>query len=195
MPIGRFPMDVLHGVLNKMGLPWVMALGSTSIDMELHIQKHLKHRLSVALTPFQIPQRHLLRILRLSHTIISGSIALYFMLPLNAHIWTPSDMDLYTTTNGYSKIMAFLIIHGYDLVAEFTGAQRPRGFGEHHIVYEMGYAIQQVIKMHKGDHTIDIIISQTSSPLSPIFHFHSTAVMNFISAYGFFSAYPKITDL
>ena len=71
----------------------------------------------------------------------------------------------------------------------------PRCVREPHVVYEMGFGIKQVMKMQKGDHSVNIIISQTTSPLSPIFHFHSTDVMNFISAYGFFSAYPKITNL
>ena len=138
-----------------------MALGSTSTDMELHMQEHLKHQLSVAL----IPIGHLLSVLWISHTVISGSIALHIMLPLSAHVWTPSDMDLYTTTEGFSKIMAFLIIHGYNLVAEYTRAQHPRGVREPHVVYEMGFVIKQVMKMQKGDHSVDIIISQTTSPL------------------------------
>lgn len=194
-PIGQFPMDILHSVLNKMAIPWVMALGSTSTDMELHIQEHLKHWLSVALMPSKIPIGHLRSVLWTSHTVISGSIALCFMLPLSAHVWTPSDMDLYTMTKGFSKIMAFLIIHRYNFVVEYTGAQCPRGVGEPNVVYEMGFGIKQVMKMQKGDHSVNIIISWTTSPLSPIFHFHSTAVMNFISAYGFFSTYPKITNL
>lgn len=168
-PIRWFPMDILHSILNEMAIPWVMALSSTSTDMELHIQEHLKHQLSVALMPFKIPIGHLLSVLWISHTVISGSIALHIMLPLSARVWTPNDMDLYTTTEGFSKIMAFLIIHRYNLVAEYTRAQHPRGVREPHVVYEMGFVIKQVMKMQKWDRSVDIIISQTTSPL-PLHH-------------------------
>ncbi|KIJ13584.1 hypothetical protein PAXINDRAFT_80848 [Paxillus involutus ATCC 200175] len=45
-----------------------------------------------------------------------------------------------------------------------------------------------------GDRTIDIIESTTVSALSLIFKFHLTAVMNYATVEGFFSAYPMLTS-
>ncbi|KIO00335.1 hypothetical protein M404DRAFT_54193, partial [Pisolithus tinctorius Marx 270] len=42
-------------------------------------------------------------------------------------------------------------------------------------------------------HTIDVIMSSTVAAMSPIFEFHSTAVMNFIVANHVFCAYPTLT--
>ncbi|KIN98976.1 hypothetical protein M404DRAFT_92790, partial [Pisolithus tinctorius Marx 270] len=45
-----------------------------------------------------------------------------------------------------------------------------------------------------GHKLIDIIVSKTTSALSPIFQFHSTAIMNFFSANSLFCAYPSLTQ-
>ncbi|KIO08143.1 hypothetical protein M404DRAFT_108858, partial [Pisolithus tinctorius Marx 270] len=44
-----------------------------------------------------------------------------------------------------------------------------------------------------GEKLIDVIISKTTSALSPIFQFHSTAVMNFFTANSLFCTYPLLT--
>ncbi|KAF4618641.1 hypothetical protein D9613_009830 [Agrocybe pediades] len=54
-------------------------------------------------------------------------------------------------------------------------------------------AIAEVLALTNGDASINIIISTTETALIPIFYFHSTAVMNYISPYGIFCAYPKLT--
>lgn len=193
-PISGCSMDTFHQILDESALPWLMVLQGTSQTMRGHIQVHLHHRLLAVLTPFGIPIKDLFRILHRSNTVISGSLALHYMLPASARTWTPSDMDLYTNSDGFSKIKALLIMNGYDLVEEFTGAQRPRPYGAPPVTYEIGWGIKHIVKMRKGGHSVDIIISRTASPLLPIFYFHSTAVMNFISSFGFFSAYPKLTS-
>ncbi|KIO14866.1 hypothetical protein M404DRAFT_117251, partial [Pisolithus tinctorius Marx 270] len=40
---------------------------------------------------------------------------------------------------------------------------------------------------------INVIVSSTVAAMSPIFEFHSTAVMNFIAADHIFCAYPTLT--
>lgn len=193
-PIAGCSMDTFQHILDESALPWLSVLQGASQTMRQHIHAHIHHRLLTVLTPFGIPVKDLFRILRRSDTVISGSLALHFMLPASARTWTPRDMDLYTNSDGFHKIMALLILNGYDLVEEFTGAQRARPLGAPPMTYEIGWGIKRIVKMHKDTHSIDIIVSRTGSPILPIFHFHSTAVMNFISAYGFLSAYPKLTS-
>ncbi|KIO10314.1 hypothetical protein M404DRAFT_92271, partial [Pisolithus tinctorius Marx 270] len=53
--------------------------------------------------------------------------------------------------------------------------------------------IASVITWAKGNHHIDIIVSNTDVVVSPIFQFHSTVVMNFVSADHIFCAYPTLT--
>ena len=54
-------------------------------------------------------------------------------------------------------------------------------------------AIEQKLHFSNGLRTIEIIVSKTESTCTPIFQFHSTAVMNFFNADGIFCAYPNHT--
>ncbi|KAI6024756.1 hypothetical protein BKA83DRAFT_68350, partial [Pisolithus microcarpus] len=53
--------------------------------------------------------------------------------------------------------------------------------------------VASVIVISNGHSKIAIIISCTSVAISPIFQFHSTAVMNFISTDAVFCCYPNLT--
>ncbi|KAL4075434.1 hypothetical protein J3A83DRAFT_4089352 [Scleroderma citrinum] len=44
-----------------------------------------------------------------------------------------------------------------------------------------------------GNCTINIVTSRTEAAISPIFQFHCTALMNFISTDQIFCAYPMLT--
>ncbi|KIJ58467.1 hypothetical protein HYDPIDRAFT_67572, partial [Hydnomerulius pinastri MD-312] len=58
---------------------------------------------------------------------------------------------------------------------------------------DLDLAITSVVTLSNSDHTIDVIESSSTVSIAPIFKFHLTAVMNFISSEGFFSAYPHLT--
>ncbi|KAF8432548.1 hypothetical protein L210DRAFT_3321763, partial [Boletus edulis BED1] len=53
--------------------------------------------------------------------------------------------------------------------------------------------IRTVQSFYRGGHKVDLIKSKIDSALSPIFKFHSTTLMNYISADSIFSAYPSLT--
>lgn len=59
--------------------------------------------------------------------------------------------------------------------------------------YQPTSAITSVTKLTDGHKLIDIIKSSSKSPFHPIFKFHLTAIMKFMSCDGFFSAYPMLT--
>lgn len=56
------------------------------------------------------------------------------------------------------------------------------------------HPIRRVTMLTNGICTIDIVESSTYSSVSPIFQFHLSAMMNYISSTGFFSAYPTLTS-
>ncbi|KAI6008657.1 hypothetical protein BKA83DRAFT_4029724, partial [Pisolithus microcarpus] len=53
--------------------------------------------------------------------------------------------------------------------------------------------VSRLVVLTNGKNSVDVVVSKTSTTLSPIFPFHSTAVMNFISADTIFSGYPTLT--
>ncbi|KIJ13579.1 hypothetical protein PAXINDRAFT_80753, partial [Paxillus involutus ATCC 200175] len=111
-------------------------------------------------------------------TVISGSLVLYLFDPSQG--WLPNDMDLYMPRSQAS----WAGLHSHNPVKDVT---------ERHCHYHACNDIVSMVMLTNGDHTIDIVELTTISALSPIFKFHLTAVMNYVTAEGFFSAYPVLT--
>ncbi|KAI6030966.1 hypothetical protein F5J12DRAFT_692680, partial [Pisolithus orientalis] len=53
-------------------------------------------------------------------------------------------------------------------------------------------AVCNILMFSNGSHYTDVVVSKTMTTISPLFQFHSTAVMNFISTDGIFCAYPGL---
>ena len=49
--------------------------------------------------------------------------------------------------------------------------------------------IEPILRFTDDQRTVEIVVSEIDAVCTPIFHFHSTAVMNFISANRAFCAY------
>lgn len=127
-----------------------------------------------------------------THTVISGSWALYAIFP---DAFVPGDLDLYTSgpeKRRFNRLIMFLISRGYSVVSfaeeEYMGAD-----------FDLKAAdIDHIIKLSKRSSTgthrhINIITSRSPFQIRPIFHFHSTVVMNFIASYGLVCLYPELT--
>lgn len=183
-----FADELLQMVLWRTPLPSMLTLMATSNDYRRIGKTHLHERLFRLIRPFIDDVTALLANMSLSHTVISGSAALWYMMPPSDDSWFPKDLDLYTTVRGYNTIKGYILGKGFHEMSHTGNAQNLQPD------YPTTSGIKSVTVLRKGDITIDIIVSLRVSPLVPIFHFHSTTVMNFISAQGFFSAYPTITE-
>ncbi|KAH7918703.1 hypothetical protein BV22DRAFT_1024126, partial [Leucogyrophana mollusca] len=114
---------------------------------------------------------------------ISGSVALYFFDPAGG--WAPSDMDLYVPRRRSKRVLRYLTAAGYAPL-DRTHEVRPQ--------YGTECGVANVVTLCNGTCTIDVIIAVMNAAIAPIFRFHSTTVMNYISADGFFCAYPTLTS-
>ncbi|KIM69882.1 hypothetical protein SCLCIDRAFT_89022, partial [Scleroderma citrinum Foug A] len=83
--------------------------------------------------------------------VISGSVALHFLLSTNQTNWTPTDLDLYVPQANACQLVSL------------------------------------------GICKFDVVISKRVMAAAPIFQFHTTVVMNFISPGRYFCAYPALT--
>jgi hypothetical protein len=137
-----------------------------------------------------------MKALNSEHAIVSGSVALYTMLSVtfngddsNENGWYPNDIDVYVPLPDDLKQPPPLVTYMMDNEGYHTRTPV--------ISLNMNYpaypSIQDVIYLKKGNKTMDIIVSANRFSISPIFHFHSTPVMNCITGNGIFSAYPKMT--
>lgn len=172
-----------------MSLPDLAILSATSRMMRTVTQEHMHLRVRQRLAPFGVPTRILLAVLRKSHSVVSGSTALHSCLPRGQRTWTPHDIDIYTAEQGFPTLMATFLLYGYVTMAEFANVGSTK-YSDIALKYDFRCDIRRVVKLGNSSRTVDIIISNSSSPIRPIFHFHSTAVINYISDYGVFCAYP-----
>ncbi|KIO09239.1 hypothetical protein M404DRAFT_57819, partial [Pisolithus tinctorius Marx 270] len=144
---------------------------------------YLQHRLRTTCSPFFPNPEVTTNILLACNAIVSGSAALRMVLPANACNWATSDLDIYVSQNNHMQLYNLLNKHNYNIVCE-------------HNTDDSDYSpstIFTVTTFGNGQRLIDVIISKTTSALSPIFQFHSTAVMNFFTANSLFCAYPSLT--
>ncbi|TDL16734.1 hypothetical protein BD410DRAFT_755116 [Rickenella mellea] len=129
--------------------------------------------------------------------IISGSNALQF---LNRKTWPESDLDLYVYKPNYKEVGRWLQDN-----AGFSYTYRPfhlqaQNFAETDAdepMYEndtiCGVFEFRSNEQQDGTHRIIQVIVALKSPMDSILKFHSTVVMNVISARTAYSLYPRAT--
>ncbi|KAI5982148.1 hypothetical protein EDD15DRAFT_2139648, partial [Pisolithus albus] len=122
-------------------------------------------------------------ILRACDTVVSGSTALHVMLPKDGTAWSPRDLDIYVPQATSQRLLRKVQSEGYAMVKDTD----LNGEGYRNL------KVSRVYVLTKGQQHIDVVVSSTSAAISPILQFHSTAVMNFVSAETIFSCYPSLT--
>ncbi|KAI6010747.1 hypothetical protein F5J12DRAFT_698907, partial [Pisolithus orientalis] len=115
--------------------------------------------------------------------VISGSAALHMVLPANTCSWPLSDLDIYVSHSHQAQLYNLLQNHHFTIVCQ----------GHACLNDYSPSTIFTVTTFSNNGKLVIIIISRTSSVLSPIFQFHSTTIMNFFSANSLFCTYPSLT--
>ncbi|KAH7907239.1 hypothetical protein BJ138DRAFT_964440, partial [Hygrophoropsis aurantiaca] len=115
-------------------------------------------------------------------SVVSGSVPLHYFDPtIQQH---PHDMDICVPILRKKRMITFLESISYYAVE--TG--RPQT-----IHYCDPSAYHSVTTVCNGNKIINIITAQGHISSTPVFYCHLTAVMNLLSADGFFCAYPTLT--
>ncbi|KAH7906347.1 hypothetical protein BJ138DRAFT_1016379 [Hygrophoropsis aurantiaca] len=181
-PFALFPPEIPTHILSFMSIAELSAFASACRSHRIWVMQLLNRRKDQALLRFVSDPIHLLNTIRSTSSVISGSFALQFIVPAADFIeWQSSDMDIYTTGAGSGDLLALFIKEGYATVTHVK-----------HNHYS-NPAIHAVTTLSKGRRSIDVVISRLNYSTFPIFYFHSTIVMNFITADSIFSAYPMLT--
>ena len=178
-----YNMEVLESILDLCDLPTIVALSRMS-HWFVEIGKWYLHlRLSSLSSRFFNNGDELSFILRACDGVVSGSTALHIMLPKATTMWSPSDLDIYIPLCCEFQITHLLEKKGYHIHNEDS---------KDHPTYSSS-GIFSVVTFTNKHNKIDVVISTLPCGASPIFNFHSTAIMNFISADSIFCAYPSLT--
>ncbi|KAI5994668.1 hypothetical protein EDD15DRAFT_2165720 [Pisolithus albus] len=158
-------------------------LGATNRHLGEWVRDYVKRRISRVSAQYFAHADDLLDIIRCCDTVISGSTALHLLLPEYGTPWTPSDLDIYVPQRNTDMLLKLVTRQGYEVIVEPP-------------VRRVGYTythVNRVVILSNGRQCVDVIVSRTRTALSPIFQFHSTVVMNFISGDTMFSSYLALT--
>ena len=164
-------------------IPTLQAWRGACRTAEFAAVKWLEGRYHALLRRYVLDPNGFRSLLRVTGSVLSGSSVLNLLDRERSHMWTPTDLDIYTATDSTYRVAWYLIhVEGYmfkrSVESSYNGAFA--GF-------------RQVVHLTKGEAHIDIIQSVTISALHPIGYFWGTHVMNYISADFFCIAYPKTT--
>lgn len=150
------------------------------------VQAFLYRKRLHLIRPFFPDPHDFFHVLNHTKSIVSGSLALAFVVPAESLGWFPKDMDLYTTKRSVKRWTQYLIRSGYRL--KKRSAARPDGYPVHSEIHEVIY-----FENPTSRRCLDLIVSMTIAA-KPIFCYHSTIVMNCFTGRGFFTAYPHLTS-
>ncbi|KIO05543.1 hypothetical protein M404DRAFT_48006, partial [Pisolithus tinctorius Marx 270] len=115
--------------------------------------------------------------------VVSGSAALWMVLPASSCTWESSDLDIYVPRHNQAQLYNLLRKHNYIIVCN----------GRINVQNYPPSTIYTVTTFGNGQKLIDVVVSRNTSALSPIFQFNSTAVMNFFTADSLYCTYPSLT--
>lgn len=124
-----------------------------------------------------------MQILHTTKTIISGSTALTI---ISGGSFVPNDLDIYVPVSQEENLLALLETYfGFKVDAAISSDK----------LYNHNTELKSVRWLTVNEHgkKINVMTCTGDSAVMAIFSFHSTIVMNFISSYGIYCAYPGLT--
>ena len=118
------------------------------------------------------------------NSIISGRGALHLLLPAADTQWMLSSLEIYVLGCLYGEVKFWLKEQGYDVTHVRLGDSNAPSFSP----------IKQAVIFTNKNCNVVVFASKTDTACTtPIFHFQSTACMNYIGADRIFCAYPQLT--
>ncbi|KAG6913580.1 hypothetical protein DXG01_005815, partial [Tephrocybe rancida] len=175
------------------------------VSRELHaVVQHILHSaLGNVFRQGNLSFDHMRAVLRSTGALSSGSAALLMLNPPN---FSPGDLDLYVGPASATELLTFLKEH-YPIQDVTPPSPRAVAAASEALSIIPPYlinvmpadsdyvdltGIQAVRILCNGAKKINVMIGKWTA-LSPIFYFHSTVVMNYISADEVYCAYPDLT--
>jgi hypothetical protein len=186
-PISNLTMDCMVYTLNCMDLAQLMAFSGTSKLFRRIVKAFINRFVHQTIRPFFNDSTLFLNLLHHTRSVLSGSLALSLLFPCNSHsTWKCGDADILVPREHKSAVITFLkAAFGYEVIHMFASD----------LTHNPDSRIHEVVRMlyKDKDKQVDIIISDSDSSILPIWRFHSTIVMNFVSADGIYCAFPSHT--
>jgi len=176
-------MEFVEALFDLSDLRSVVAFARTCKYMAAKAQWYLRRKMNILSARFFDASEDLAFVLDACDGVVSGSTALHFLLPIASTPWCPTDLDIYVPFRCQLQLGHLLKKRGYCL------RKKTKSNGSLYSACKI-FTVLSFAKAHKN---IDVMVSTTDCAVLPIFQFHCTAVMNFITANSIFCAYPSLT--
>lgn len=184
-------------VLRHLEVRDLVIISTISPEVKSLVDKHFVRNWEIALAAFVPSPRGLRDAMRASRAVISGSLALWFIIG-GSDRWFSHDCDLYTPKGEATQIKAYLCSQaGYE-----PDKSRHDFVNDESDEYEdssspdprANPSIASVTHLcNKSGRKIDIIESSGASPLFPLPRFWCTFLPNYVSADTLCCPYPYLT--
>ncbi|KAJ7023293.1 hypothetical protein C8F04DRAFT_895028, partial [Mycena alexandri] len=138
---------------------------------------HMLSKTYKAINAVDIPPADFMEAMLTTSSIIAGSV------PANIRTgsrFTPNDLDIVTPASEEDTMLAILKRYGF----ERTGNKTPRG---------MQGTLRMLYTLSKGKSTVRLWVASSENPTVPVMLTATTFVMNYISPWGIYCAYPRMT--
>lgn len=187
-----FPPELFNEILTTCPVDTLFTFASAIPSYRPQIEFELRQRLERLLTCFIPDLPAFQSMLCDTRAVISGSTALSYLTGDSE--WMAADLDIYTPFNSFDAVRThFLSVQGYAEVIPVIVTSEEVVDEDDEMDYSRMQGVARYTKLAKGEHIVDVLCSETDSPLFPISAFWTTLVMNYIGAEGFCCAYPMLT--
>ena len=175
--------DLIYEILDYFDVRQLVPVAAINRFHSITVRKYMQQRFGAMTGRFFKNKLAFSRMLTDLRAVVSGSAALHLMLPPKTTYWTPQDLDIYAPYVHYISICARMLSLGYSFTDEPEPDPAPYTYSQ----------IKEIVSFSDGTHKVHLIFSKSTTAFAPIFEFHSTAVMNFVSPRHLFCAYPNLT--
>lgn len=199
----------MEEILQEVDIVWVQNLGQCCRILRIEIRFYVIRRLHRTISPWIKDPLDFRQILYRTHSVISGSIAIKIALGAQ---WEPGDMDIYVPRRKTAIVVDYLrLSEGFDVMQQTVASVDPNNQhasmkkpvakrladGTYYFVSGIK-SVTKLIKLVRVDNKtvlryIDVMESKDHSSITPIFRFHATWSMNWITANSIHVAYPQFT--
>lgn len=166
-------------ILDNLTLGNTSMLAGTDQYNRDQVSVYIEHHVRKSLAPFGITLDKLLHILRVTRSVVSGSLV--YRLLTHAD-FIPNDIDIYTPSSNIDYLLRLLQDEcGYILDYSIN-------------LYLDNFAVAHVYWLRNARKSvINVMVTRGENALEAIFYFHSTGVMNSLSYTGIYCPWPRLT--
>jgi hypothetical protein len=177
-PIYSISAEVLGVIMEIAGPRTMLPFAGTCRAFRTAFLSHMRIMVFRAVNEFALPAREFMRAMLMTSSVIAGSVAANVV---TGSRYEPSALDVVTPASEEHSMLAIL---QQDMGCILVESTVPLG---------MQGSLRMMYEFERKGRSIKLWIAAGENPTVPIMLTNTTFVMNFISSWGIYCAYPTLT--